>query len=110
MSTTVVVPDSVYIGYVIGRDGRTIRSIEERTKTEIRWPYKWNPADRKFTICGYGSHAATDVDRAVNEILQLVNGRLAAMELPLLEKSQLVLSSARGNAPERQAALVGQQK
>ncbi|KAH7702840.1 hypothetical protein AAVH_29996, partial [Aphelenchoides avenae] len=110
MSTTIVIPESVYIGYIIGSGGRTIRSIEERTKTKIRWPYKSNPADRKFMIYGFGWDAVTDVDNAVDEILQLVNGRLAAKVLPILEKDQLILPSARDNAPERQAAPVAQQQ
>ncbi|KAH7725630.1 hypothetical protein AAVH_06810, partial [Aphelenchoides avenae] len=71
MNTTVVVPETFCIGYIIGHDGRTIRNIAERTKTKIRWPNKSNPADRKFTVYGYGSHAATDVDKAVDEILRL---------------------------------------
>ncbi|KAH7702841.1 hypothetical protein AAVH_29997 [Aphelenchoides avenae] len=110
MSTTIVIPESVYIGYIIGSGGRTIRSIEKRTKTKIRWPYKSNPADRKFTIYGFGNHGAADINNAIDVILQLVNGRLAALELPILKKSQLILSVARDNASERQAAPVAQQQ
>ncbi|KAH7725654.1 hypothetical protein AAVH_06836 [Aphelenchoides avenae] len=110
MNATVVIPGSVYIGYIIGRGGRTIRSIEEKTKTKIRWPYKSNPADRKFTINGFGSHASADVDKAVDEMLQLVNGRLTSMELPSLQKNQLLLSLAPDNSPKQQAAPAAQQK
>lgn len=54
MNTTVVIPKSVYIDEIKGHEGRTIRNIEEKTKTKIRRPYDSNPADRKLTVSDWG--------------------------------------------------------